>query len=222
MTGAERWIAAAWPVVHGLLPARPARVVELGCGPHGGFVPLLRSNGYEAVGIDPQAPDGPEYRRVEFDRAGPFEHVDAVVASASLHHVADPAETLDRIAGTLRRRGVLVVVEWAWEDVDEATAQWCFARLEPDAEGWLHRRRAEWEASGLEWERYFEDWARRERLHPAATLLQLLDERFEREHLARGPYFFLDLTGTSEEDERAAIEAGEIRATRVDYAGRSR
>jgi hypothetical protein len=27
--------------------------------------------------------------------------------------------------------GVLVVVEWAWERFDEATARWCFARLTP-------------------------------------------------------------------------------------------
>lgn len=222
MTAAERWLAAVWPVVRGRLPAPPAQVVEIGCGPLGGFVPMLRSSGYEALGVDPEAPDEPDYRRVEFEQAGPFHDVDAVVASTSLHHVADPAEILDRIADALRPRGTLVVVEWAWEDVDEATAQWCFGRLNPDGQGWLHRRRAEWAASGQRWSRYLEGWARRERLHAAHTLLRLLEERFEREHLARGPYLFHDLAGASEEDERAAIEAGEIRATRVDYAGRLR
>ena len=42
---------------------------------------------------------------------------------------------------------------------------------------------------------------------------------FERRYLARGPYFFPDLAGTSEEDEQAAIDAGRIRATRIDYVG---
>ena len=61
-----------------------------------------------------------------------------------------------------------------------------------------------------------------ERVHAAGTLLGLLDERFEREHVARGPYFFPDLAGATEEDELAAIERGEIRATRVDYVAKLR
>ena len=49
--------------------------------------------------------------------------------------------------------------------------------------------------------------------------MRLLDERLERRHLARGPYFFPNLAGTSEADEQAAIDAGQIRAVRIDYAG---
>jgi hypothetical protein len=57
-------------------------------------------------------------------------------------------------------------------------------------------------------------------LHEAKTLLALLDERFERRQLSRGPYLFADLSSTSREDEQRAIDAGEITAIRVDYAGR--
>jgi len=39
-------------------------VVDIGCGPLGGFVPMLRAKGYDAVGIDPRAPEEPHYRRV--------------------------------------------------------------------------------------------------------------------------------------------------------------
>jgi SAM-dependent methyltransferase len=220
VTAAERWLAAVWPVVLGRLPAPPAQVVEVGCGPLGGFVPMLRSSGYDALGVDPQAPDGEHYRRVAFERAELAQGVDVVVASTSLHHVADPAEVLDRIATTLADGGTLVVVEWAWEDFDEATADWCFERLGPDAEaGWLHRRRDEWMASGRSWSAYVCAWAEEERLHSAKTLLGLLAEHFRRVHLAQGPYFFPDLARATEEDERAAIEAGQIRATRVDYVG---
>ncbi len=212
-----------WPVVAGWLPAPPARVVEIGCGSLGGFVPMLRSSGYGAIGVDPKAPEGEDYRRVEFEQVGAFEDVDAVVASTSLHHVADPAVVIDRIASTLGRGGTLVVVEWAWEEFDEPTADWCFRRLGPDEDaGWLHRRRNEWTASGQPWSAYVQDWAGEEQLHDAHTLLGLLDERFDREHFARGPYFFPDLAATTEAEEQAAIEAGEIRATRVDYAGRAR
>jgi hypothetical protein len=50
----------------------------------------------------------------------------------------------------------------------------------------------------------------------------LLDERFECEHLERGAYFFPDLAETTEEEELTAIEARQIRATRLDYVGRRR
>jgi SAM-dependent methyltransferase len=223
VTAAERWLAAVWPVVRGRLPVPPAQVVEVGCGPLGGFVPMLRSSGYDALGVDPEAPDGEHYRRVAFERAELAQGVDVVVASTSLHHVADPAEVLDGIATTLADGGTLVVVEWAWEEFDEATAAWCFERLGPEAEaGWLHRRCAEWVASGQSWSTYVRAWAREERLHSASTLLRLLDGRFHRVHLAQGPYFFPDLARATEEDERAAIEAGQIRATRVDYVGMPR
>ena len=105
------------------------------------------------------------------------------------------------------------MIEWAWEGFDEATAAWCFERLGPDEKaGWLHRRRDEWLASGQSWSAYVRAWAEEERLHSGSTLLRLLDERFQREHLADGPYFFPDLARATEEDERTAIEAGQIRA----------
>ena len=223
VSGAERWLTAVWPVVRGRMPAPPARVVEIGCGSLGGFVPMLRASGYEAVGVDPEAPEGEDFRRVEFERVEEFTQVDAVVASASLHHVADPGRVIDHAANTLVPGGTVVVVEWDWEGFDEPTAAWCFQRLgkETDA-AWLHRHRDEWLASGQPWGVYLRSWAQREELHAVGTLLELLDERFNREHLTEGPFFFPDLARASEEDERAAIEAGEIRATRVDYVGRLR
>jgi SAM-dependent methyltransferase len=216
---AERWLAAIWPVVRAQLPAAPARVVELGCGPLGGFIPRLRASGYDAVGVDPKAPQEAGYHRVEFEQAELPAEADALVASASLHHVADPAQVLDRVAATLAPGGTVVVVEWAWEDFDESTAEWSFRRLGSE-EGWLRRRRDGWLGSGEPWSTYLQGWAREEGLHEAQTLLALLDERFERRQLSRGPYLFADLSSTSPEDEQRAIDAGEITAIRVEYAGR--
>jgi SAM-dependent methyltransferase len=215
---AERWLAAIWPVVNAQLPPAPARVVELGCGPLGGFIPRLRASGYDAVGVDPKAPEEAGYHRVEFEQAELPTEADAFVASTSLHHVADPAEVLDRVAATLAPGGTVVVVEWAWEDFDEPTAQWGFDRLGSE-EGWLRRRRDEWRESGGPWRTFLQGWARGHGLHSAQTLLSLLDERFERRQLSRGPYLFADLASTSPEEEQRAIDAGEITAIRVDYAG---
>jgi SAM-dependent methyltransferase len=207
-----------WPVVQRRLPAAPARVVELGCGPLGGFVPRLRASGYDAVGVDPKAPEEAEYHRVEFEQVDLASGANAVVASVSLHHVGDPAEVLDRVAATLTPGGTVVVVEWAWEDFDESTAEWAFRRLGSE-EGWLRRRRDEWLESGEPWSTFLQGWAREHGLHSAQTLLSLLDERFERRQLLRGPYVFADLPSTSPEEEQQAIDGGEIRAIRVDYAG---
>jgi len=113
-----------------------------------------------------------------------------------------------------------VVIEWASEEFDQETAEWCFGRLGPDDEaGWLHRRRDEWLASSLEWSSYLHDWLQRDGLHAGKALVRLLDEQFHRRLVARGPYFFPDLAGTSEAEERAAIDAGQIRANRIDYVG---
>ena len=220
MTPGDRWLSTLWPLVGTRLPAPPAHVLEIGCGPHGGFVPMLRSHGYEAIGVDPNAPDEPHYQRTDFERAALPRRVDAVIACTSLHHLVDPPEVIDRMISTLTSDGAIVVVEWAWEAFDEQTAAWCFERLGSDgSEGWLHRHRDEWLASGHEWPEYLRRWAEREGVHPAEMLIGLLDERLTRTLLAHGPYFFPDLADTTEVEEQAAIDAEEIRATRVDWVG---
>jgi SAM-dependent methyltransferase len=211
-----------WPFVKTHLPAPPARVLELGCGAVGGFVPLLRGDGYDAIGVDPEAPAGEEYRRVRFEELEPLDGLDTVVACTSLHHVEHAADVISAVARCLRPHGTAIVVEWDWQGFDRATAEWSFRRLGPNGdEGWLHRRRDDWAASGRSWDEYLPAWAGEHGLHPAGELIRLLDERFERLHLERGPYVFPDLDAT-EEDERAAIAASEIRATRIDYVGRLR
>ena len=123
MTPDDPWLVAVWPFVRGQLPPAPATVLEVGCGRLGGFVPTLLDADYHAVGVDPEAPEGPGYHRVEFERYEPPQPVECVVASLSLHHVADLDEALDRLQALLVPSGVLVVVEWAWEQFDEATAR---------------------------------------------------------------------------------------------------
>jgi SAM-dependent methyltransferase len=223
----RRGLAAHWPFVRTQLPAAPATVLELGCGPHGGFVPELRSGGYAAVGVDPQAPDEPGYHRIGFEDYRPPQPVDAVVACTSLHHVADLDAVLDRIHDALAPGGVLVVVEWAREWFDEPTARWCFARLAPHTEdaaeaGWLHRHRDRWVESGLPWPEYLQSWASEEGLYTGEQVLGGLDARFQRRLHTVGPYFFADPAVTTEADERAAIDNGTIQANGIRYVGRPR
>ena len=222
MTPDERWLAAVWPFVRGWLPPAPATVMEIGCGPLGGFVPRLEEAGYEATGIDPEAPQGTSYRQAEFELSDIPGRVDAIVACTSLHHVADLAEVLDLMHDALVPDGTIVVVEWARERFDEITARWCFGRLpEPGHDpGWLHHRHAEWQESGQSWDAYLRSWTQAEGLHAGLDILNGLDARFDCQVLSFGPYFFPDLAGTSEADEQAAIDGELIKANRIDYAGR--
>jgi len=220
MTPDERWLAAAWPFVCAALPAAPARVLEVGCGPLGGFVPMLEPAGYEAVGVDPEAPQGPCYRQVEFERYDVAGRVDAIVACTSLHHVADLRAVLDLVYAALVPGGVAVIVEWARERFDEATARWCFARMpKDDASGWLLERYREWRASGSPWDAYLRSWAQAEGLHGGQDILDELDARFDSRPVTYGPYFFAELAGTTEADEQAAIDSGLIQANRIQYVG---
>jgi hypothetical protein len=130
---------------------------------------------------------------------------------------------LDQVVTTLVPNGAIVVVEWAWERFDEATARWCFARLEPQdpasEPGWLHRRREDWVAAGQPWDACRRAWATQEGLHTGEAIIGALDARFDRRLRTHGPYFFADLLDTTEADEQAAIDAGQIRATGIRYAG---
>ena len=223
MSPDAHWLNATWPFVRTHLPSPPARVVEIGCGSLGGFVPALAREGYSAVGIDPAAPEGRDYHRIEFERYAPPQPVHAVVACTSLHHVNDLEEVVDRVSAALLPSGVLVVVEWAWERFDEATARWCFARLGSTAlasePGWLHRRRDEWAASGQPWDAYWQDWASTAHLHAGEEILSALDARFDRVVGGEGPFFFPELDGVAKQDEQGAIDAGRLQALCILYAG---
>lgn len=218
-SSSDRWLDAMWPFVREHVPAPHARVLEIGCGGRGGFVPRLAAAGHEALGVDPEAPDGDAYVRARFEDAELPAPFDAIVACTSLHHVADPEQAVAAIDAALRPGGVLVVIEWDWESLDEPTARWAFERLDEGGDGWLHRHRDHWHGSGRGWDEYLESWASEERIHRWSDLSRAFDARLERTALSRGPYLFADLANTTPEDEQAVIDAETIRATRVDYVG---
>jgi len=102
------WLAATWPFIRSQLPPPPARVIELGCGQAGGHVPALVQAGYDATGVDPEAPEGIAYRQAAFEGYWPENPADAVIASVSLHHVEDPGVALDHVGEVLGPDGTPV------------------------------------------------------------------------------------------------------------------
>src|SRR5215207_7476959 len=94
------------------LPPPPARVLEIGCGPVGDLTYALAAAGYEIVAVDPEAPEGPLFRHIAFEdftEPGPF---DAVVASLSMHHIADLTSTAAAIVDLLVPGGRFILEEW--------------------------------------------------------------------------------------------------------------
>jgi Methyltransferase domain len=190
------------------LPPPPARVLEIGCGDEGGVTPALAAAGYDALGIDPRAPDGPLFRRItleELDDAGPFA---AVVAGRVLHHVHPLEPALDKLVSLAP---LLVADEFSWDRIDEPTQDWYEAQ---------HRLLA---AAGVEprgWASLDAWRAHHDDLHPEARLRAALDRRYETLVFERRPYLHRWLRGpASEALERTLIDAGAIQALGWVYAG---
>ncbi|HEX6702667.1 MAG TPA: class I SAM-dependent methyltransferase [Gaiellaceae bacterium] len=185
------------------LPRPPARVLEVGCGAEGGVTLELAAAGYDVLGIDPQAPQGPQFLRTtieQLDDRGPFA---AVVASRVLHHVTPLGAGIEKLA---RLAPLLLVDEFAPERIDQPTRAWYEAQ---------HRRLADplGPADLGEWAERHPD------LHPSHVVLGELERRYEALFLAWRPYLSRWLGVASDELEQAAIEANTIRAVGFRYAG---
>lgn len=104
------------------LPPPPAHVLEVGCG-DGALTRRLAERGFEALGLDPEAPDEDGFVgfTLEEFRSGAEFH--ATVAIRSLHHLHDPDRALDNLSALLRPGARLVVFEFAVENVDDAATR---------------------------------------------------------------------------------------------------
>lgn len=176
------------------LPPPPSRVLEVGCG-QGDLARTLAAAGYDVLAVDPDAPDGPIFRRTtieELDDPGAF---DAVVASRSLHHVVDLGGALDKIAALLPPDGVLILDEFAWERLDARSAS----------------------AVGIPLDEWREEHAD---LHTAGAMLDELGVRFKQRAFSWEPYLHREQRRIVSEDvERKLIETGTLAPTGFRYVG---
>jgi SAM-dependent methyltransferase len=238
-----RWQRRVEGFVLGRIGGAPARVLEVGCG-EGELALVLSCAGHSVTAIDPRAPEraservpewipeNPVFRRVgieDLSDPGPFDYV---VAILSLHHVGDLGGAVDKMAGLLAAGGALIVVEFAWERLEEATAEWALERL-PVASPSGHKSWLERCCGGCEGgvgrrdhgndeddaEAHFAGWAE-EGFHDSRTMRGELERRFVERHFEWVPYLYPDLAYyVSEADEGTAIEAGTINATGFRYVG---
>jgi hypothetical protein len=188
------------------LPPPPGRILEIGCGKDGGLVDLLTAAGYDALGVDPEAPDGASYRRVRFeDVDGTY---DAVVAGRVLHHVNPLDEGIAKLASLAP---LLLVDEFAPERIDAGARDWYEAQRRmlvaagasppgpPDLGAWA---------------------ARHPDLHQPETLLGALRAHYDERVLEWIPYLHRWLAGPSSEAlETTLVDAGAIPAVGYRFAG---
>jgi SAM-dependent methyltransferase len=182
-----------------LLPP-PARVLEVGCG-RGELALALAADGYDVVAVDPEAPEGPIFRRATIEELDEPWLFDAAFASLSLHHVDDLGVALDKVVALLRPGATVVVREFAWDRADEPTVSW-----------WYEQRGAAGDLAA--WRADHGD------LHGFDALRTALAERFTERSFAWTPYLYAyDLGPGAEAEERRLIEAGAIRAIGFVYVG---
>jgi SAM-dependent methyltransferase len=194
--------------VRAALPAPPARVLEIGCGPTGELASALAADGFEVLAIDPVAPAGALFRRARVEELGleegPF---DGAVAIRSLHHLHDLGPAMAKVVSLLRPDGVFVVEEFAWDLADEPTLAWLDAQRDATAD----RRHL------------LADWVAEHRdLHGDEALRDGLESRFEARSFERGPDLYRELGAEARAAEAAAIEAGAIRAIGFRWVGVAR
>jgi SAM-dependent methyltransferase len=147
------------------------------------------------LAIDPEAPTGPIFRQACIEELGATDEFDAVVASRSLHHVTDLGIALDKVAGVLGGRGVLVIDDFGWELLDADSA----------------------DRVGIP----FAEWRdEHEHLHTSQAMLTELDKRFGRRSFSWEPYLHREgHQAVTEEVERQLIEDDELPALGFRYVG---
>jgi SAM-dependent methyltransferase len=191
------------------LPDPPSRIFEVGCG-DGELAHTLAERGHTVTAIDPKAPSGPIFRRVsleDFSEPGRF---DAVVANRSLHHIHDLDRGLSKIGELLSHDGILVINEFAWDQMDERTARWYLSHVpESDTEHHLHiENLGEW-------------IAKHEGLHRAGSMRDALNRYFRQTFFEWTPYIAEDYLESSDliAEEARFIELGEINPVGFRYTG---
>jgi SAM-dependent methyltransferase len=180
-----------------------ARVLDVGCG-DGALVEGLAAAGFDAVGVDPNAPASARLVRERVEDATGIGRFDAVCAVTSLHH-AELERVLPAITGLLRPGGLVVVSEFSWEAYDERAAAWV-GEYNPARDGSVAAWRDE-----------------HDELHRGEHVLAALDETFRRRSLTARPYLAAMLGRPElEREEVAAIARDRLPAIGWWYVGATR
>jgi len=114
-----------------LLPAPPARILDVGCG-QGYLAAQLLAQGFQVTALDkdPEAVRRAREAGVQSMEADFLDYedevYDVVVFSRSLHHIHPLSKAVARASALLKPGGLLFAEEFARERADRETAAWFF------------------------------------------------------------------------------------------------
>jgi SAM-dependent methyltransferase len=187
-------------------PGPPARLLEVGCGA-GELARSLARRGFDVIALDPDAPAGAIFQRTSLEHFTGSTPFDVVVASRSLHHIHDLSGALTKISSLLNPGGVFVLNEFAWDQMDERTAQWYLSQADKSD----HR------VESLLPGKFPEAWIdEHDGLHDSSTMRSALDELFDERLFEWTPYISEHYL---EQPERFDREAELIRADAINAIG---
>jgi SAM-dependent methyltransferase len=191
--GDDRWWRGFDAVVTDAV-APGSRVLDVGCG-DGGLVECLAARGFDAVGVDPQAPSRPRLIQERVEQVASIGRFDVVCSVMTLHHVQlEPV--LAAIARLLRPGGRLLAYEFAWEEYDQRAASWVDRHDRPGADN-----------SVTAWQLEHAD------LHAGSTLRSRISDAFDLRRETPRPYLARMLGDQRlEEQEQAMIVEGALPA----------
>jgi SAM-dependent methyltransferase len=191
------------------------RVLEVGCG-RGAVARELAARGFAITALDVELRDlvdAPGVTFVERDflayDAPPF---DAIVFTASLHHIAPLAAAIDRAHALLVPGGRFVADEFDLDAPDARTLGWYYdTQQQLVAEGYDAHRIDH--PHGDLVHRWQHAHAHDTRLHTGAEMLAAIGARFSLGETQRLPYLYRYITTGLPQDDRGGDIAARVRAT---------
>jgi SAM-dependent methyltransferase len=208
-----------------------AEVLEVGCGD--GYVAVeLTRRGCRVTGLDadPEATARAEKRGIAALTANwpDFDHapVDAIAFTRSLHHIHPLDDAVRRARELLRPGGVLLVEDFAFDEIDDATIDWFIDGLWRTTNGALVRpvpgafvtRLLAANNARVEWRRHHGDHS----LSPAAAIEAAIASHFGSLTVEAVPYLYRYLVPVLAETREGASLIDDLRRSEARLAGEGR